>query len=199
MTNPSIAIIILAAGASTRMHLPKQLLPHGRKNLLQHIIDEAAKSKAGSIFFVLGANAAQIQKSICAEKAHMVMNESWPEGMSSSIRAGIAALPQSVDAAIISLCDQPLLSSVVFDGLIDTFASSGKSIVASEYDASPGVPVLFARKHFSELAALQGDSGARKIIQSHREDAAFVQFVGGSIDLDTPDEYKKFILGKMER
>jgi molybdenum cofactor cytidylyltransferase len=197
MTNPSIAIIILAAGASRRMHLPKQLLPYKRKTLLQYTIDEAAKSKAGFVFFVLGANAAEIQKSIHAENAHMVLNEAWPEGMGSSIRAGIAALPDSVDAAIISLCDQPLLCSFVFDSLIDTFISSGKSIVASEYAGSPGVPVLFARKHFPELAALQGDSGARSIIEAHHEDTALIQFTGGSVDLDTPEEYKKFILRKL--
>jgi len=198
MTNPSIAIIILAAGASRRMGLPKQLLPFKRKNLLQHAIDEAAKSKASTVYFVLGANAAEIQKSIGAEKAQLVLNESWPEGMSSSIRAGIAALPDTVGAAIISLCDQPLVSSSVFDGLIDAFVSSGKPIIASEYAGSPGVPVLFARKHFAELAALRGDSGARKVIESHRQDTTLVGFTGGSVDLDTPEEYKKFILRKLE-
>jgi molybdenum cofactor cytidylyltransferase len=198
MTNPSIAIIILAAGASRRMRLPKQLLPYKRKGLLQHTIDEATKSKAASVFFVLGANATEIQKSIRSERAHLVLNEAWPEGMSSSIRAGIAALPDSVDAAIISLCDQPLLCSSVFDGLIDTFVSSGRSIVASEYAGSPGVPVLFARKHFPEIAALHGDLGARTIIEAHRENAALVPFTGGSVDIDTPDDYKKFILRNLE-
>ncbi len=175
------------------MHLPKQLLPYKRKNLLQHTLDEATASKSGSVYIVLGAHAKQIQKSVRNEKAQIVLNHDWVEGMSSSIRTGIQALPESIDAAIISLCDQPLLTSIVFDGLIEKFLSSGKAIIACEYGGSPGVPVLFARKYFSELALLQGDSGARTIIQSHRHDATFIQFPDGDVDLDTPEEYKEFI------
>ncbi len=176
------------------MRLPKQLLPFKRRNLLQYVIDEAEKSSAVSFSIVLGANAGEIRESIRTQKGTVVLNDSWVEGMSSSIRSGIAALSPSTDAAIISLCDQPQLTSLVFDGLINTFASTGKSIVASEYDGSPGVPALFARKHFSELSALKGDVGARKIIDTHRDGLALVPFPGGSVDLDTPEEYTQFIM-----
>ncbi|HTP12429.1 MAG TPA: nucleotidyltransferase family protein [Bacteroidota bacterium] len=199
MANPSVAIIILAAGASRRMRLPKQLLPFRRKNLLQYTIDEAAESKASTLCIVLGASADEIRKSIRVQKGSIVMNDSWPEGMSSSIRMGIASLPSTIDAAIISLCDQPHLKSSVFNQLMDAFVSSGKSIVASEYDGSPGVPALFANKHFPELSALSGDSGARKIIDAHRGDVELVSFEGGSVDLDTPEEYRQFIVRKFER
>ncbi len=199
MADLSVAVIVLAAGASTRMRLTKQLLPFKRKNLLQYTIDEASNSKAGSVVLVLGAHAEEIRRSVRAEKALVVLNESWSEGMGASIRTGIKALPPSVEAAIISLCDQPLLTSSVFDALVDAWVSSGKPIVASEYDGSPGVPALFARKYFPELTALQGDTGARRVINAHLEDAVLVPFAGGSIDLDTPEEYSNFILRKFER
>ena len=175
------------------MHLPKQLLPFRRKNLLQHTIDEATASKADSVCVVLGAHAKQIQKSIRMEKAQPVVNPDWIGGMSTSIRTGIAALPASCDAAIISLSDQPMISSAVFDGLINMFRSSGKSIVACRYAGETGVPVLFAKRFFPELSSLEGDSGAKKIVQSHHDQAAFIEFPDGDVDLDTPDDYKDFI------
>ena len=175
------------------MHLPKQLLPIKKKNLLQYSIDQALASKGAAVYVVLGARADRVRDAIRTSNIVVVTNEHWLEGMGTSIRAGIAALPGTVDAAIISLCDQPFLTSSLFDNLIDTHVSSGRSIVACEYDGSPGVPALFARKHFEELRFLQGDSGAKKIILDHRQDAAVIQFPKGSVDLDTAEDYQNFI------
>ena len=193
MAHPSIAIIILAAGKSGRMGLPKQLLPIKGKSLLQRTIDQAGASKASDVCIVLGAEAAEIQKKIREGSFRIVMNHHWTEGMSSSIRAGISALPESIEAAIISLCDQPFLSSQIFDVLIDTFATSHKSIVTCEFDGSVGPPVLFSRIHFPQLSSLEGDAGAKRIVLQHEEDVARVPFPLGSVDLDTAEDYKKFI------
>ncbi len=175
------------------MRLPKQLLPYKRKSLLQRAVDEALASKAASVQVVLGAHADEIQRSVAMDKATVVLNRSWSEGMSSSIRAGVSALPPDMEAAIVALCDQPFLSSTVFNELIDKYTASGKSIVACEYDGLPGVPALFAKRYFAELASLRGDSGARRIIQSHENDAILIPFSEGSVDLDTPEEYRNFI------
>ncbi len=191
--NSSTAILILAAGSSSRMRLPKQLLPYKRKNLLQRTIDEAVASRATAVYVVLGAHATDIQKSIRTDKATILMNRQWEEGLSSSIRTALASLPETVDAAIVSLCDQPLLRTSVFDDLMGQFSASGKSIIACVYDGSPGVPVLFARKYFPELSALRGDVGARAIVQTHRDDVVLVPFADGAVDLDTPEEYQHFI------
>lgn len=193
MTNPTIAILILAAGGSTRMRLPKQLLPFKRRSLLQLTIDEAAASKAQSVYVILGASAELIQKSLRSSKAQILLNQNWPEGMSSSIRTAINALPDSVDAAIISLCDQPLLTSAIFDKLIDTHSTLQKPIVACEYEGSVLPPVLFSRKCFSHLKSLQGDAGAKSVVLHHQDDVARVSFADGSIDLDTPEDYQTFV------
>jgi molybdenum cofactor cytidylyltransferase len=193
MKDPSVAIIILAAGRSGRMGLPKQLLPMKGKNLLQHTIDQAVASKAISVSVILGADAVYIQKRIREGNFKIVMNPHWTEGMSSSIRAGISALPGSIEAAIISLCDQPFLSAQIFDALIDTFASSHKSIVTCEFEGSVGPPVLFSKIHFPELSSLEGDAGARRVVLQHEGDVARVPFPLGSVDLDTAEDYRKFI------
>ncbi len=193
MTISPIAIIILAAGESTRMRLPKQLLPYKRKSLLQRAVDEALASKAQSVHVVLGAHADQIRRSVSMDNVTVVLNEKWGEGMSSSIRAGVGALRPDIEAAMIALCDQPYLSSTVINELIDRYLASGKPIVACEYDGLPGVPALFAKRYFTELTSLRGDSGARRIIQSHENDALLIPFSEGSVDLDTPEEYRSFI------
>ncbi len=175
------------------MGLPKQLLPMKGKNLLQHTIDQAVASKATSVSVVLGADAVHIQKSIREGNFKIVMNPQWVEGMSSSIRAGISALPESIEAAIISPCDQPFLSAQIFDALIDEFTAFHKSVVTCEFEGSVGPPVLFSRIHFPELSSLEGDAGARRIVLQHEGDRAHVPFPLGSVDLDTPEDYRKFI------
>ena len=190
---PSVAIVILAAGESTRMTLLKQLLPIRGRNLLRHTIDQAVASKAASVSVVLGADATLIQQHIGHAKCSVVLNPDWHEGMSTSIRAGISAVPDSLDSAIISLCDQPYLSPSVFDALIEKYSTSGKSIVGCEYNGSIGPPVLFSRKHFLELTSLQGDAGAKRVIGKHEGEVARVSFPSGSVDLDTPEDYRRFI------
>jgi molybdenum cofactor cytidylyltransferase len=190
---PSISIIILAAGESARMRLPKQLLPFKRTSLLQHAVNQAVASKADAIYLILGSTEERIRKSLRQSRAQVLTNENWRDGISSSIHAGIRALPDSADGAIISVCDQPFLSSRVFDNLIDTFASSDKLIIASEYNGAVGSPVLFSREYFEELRSLQGDRGARRIVLLHEEDVERIPFPDGSIDIDTPSDYQEFI------
>jgi molybdenum cofactor cytidylyltransferase len=192
MTPPSIAIIVLAAGESARMRLPKQLLPYKGKSLLRYTVDQALASKANNVLVVLGANASQIEKALHQTTVTVTINTHWTEGMGSSIRAGIAALSESTEGAIISLCDQPFLTATVFDSLIESF-NSGESITACEYDDSIGVPALFSRKYFPQLLKLRGEAGARRVIEMHKSDAAFIQFPQGSVDIDTPEDYRKFL------
>jgi molybdenum cofactor cytidylyltransferase len=198
MTPQSIAIVILAAGESARMRLPKQLLPYKGRSLIRHTIDQAVASKANEVLVVLGANAPQIQESLRQANVTITVNSHWTEGMGSSIRAGIGALSESTEGAIISLCDQPFLTTSVFDNLIDSLASSGKSIAACEYDGTVGVPVLFSRKHFSQLMKLRGENGARVIVEQDRDDAVLVSFPEGSVDIDTPEDYRKFLETKFK-
>jgi len=115
----------------------------------------------------------------------VVENENWQSGISSSIRAGLERI-SSQDGVVITLCDQPFMTAGVLNELITTHRKTGRAIVASTYGATRGVPAFFAPEIFTELASLTKDEGARRIIASHPEKVATVEFPQGAIDIDTP-------------
>lgn len=186
----NVGLVILAAGASSRMGKPKQLLPHGNGTLLNTAISAARGSLCAPIVLVLGANAPEIRKRTTTRNLMVVENGLWSEGIASSLRVGISTLWESdVDAAVIMTCDQPFVDAVVIDQLVYLFRSSRKPIVASQYADTLGIPALFDRSLFPQLLKLSGDKGARAIIQSHQSDTAIFNFPAGVIDIDTVDEY----------
>jgi len=145
------AIIILAAGNSTRFGSTKQLLHFNRKTLLQHAIDEATEAGADPVVVLVGANANVICESIDNTKVEIVLNNRWEEGMASGIVAGVSktgSLHNKVDKMIISVCDQPFITSALFEQLYQTQSKSGKGIVACAYADTIGTPVLFTQKYF---------------------------------------------------
>jgi molybdenum cofactor cytidylyltransferase len=199
MTTHKIALIILAAGESSRMRLPKQLLPYKSKSMLQHTVDEAVASKAHSVYTVLGANADQIAAKLRTLRIQVITNPDWEEGIGSSIRAGVAALPDEVDGAIISLCDQPMIRSTIYNDLIDAHLFSRKPIVACEYENTRGVPALFAKPLFPDLTSLRGHQGAKTIILKDAGAVTAIPFEGGNVDIDTPEDYRKLIEREFKR
>ena len=191
-SSEKIGIVILAAGASTRLGEPKQLLKYDHKNLLQRTIDAAVSSNADPVVIVLGANADQISKEIDRSKINVVINTEWEEGMASSVRNGLNELlfiSPSIDAVILMVCDQPHISSELINDVIDKQKESGKTIVTSNYGETFGPPALFHKSLFHELMQLKGDVGARKIIQHHSDEVATVLFTKGKIDIDTKEDY----------
>ncbi|MGZ5221080.1 MAG: nucleotidyltransferase family protein [Chitinophagaceae bacterium] len=187
------AIIILAAGSSSRMGRPKQLLPYMGKSLLSHSVDIANDADANPVIVVLGANAALLEKEIDEKKVHIVVNKEWQEGMASSIRCGLNTLlhiAPSSGAAILMVCDQPFVSASLLNELISQQKNTGKLIVASQYQNTVGPPTLFDKTIFPELMALQGDAGARKIVERHSNDTTTVLFTAGNIDIDTEADYE---------
>ncbi len=191
---PSVAIIILAAGASTRMGRPKQLLTYGGHTFLRNAAESAVASLCRPIVVVLGAHADLLQREIDDLPVQQVMNTQWAEGMSTSIQAGLQALAQcdgenAVEAAVLMLCDQPFVTAAVINELVRTFRTTGKGIVASEYGGTIGVPALFRREYFPELATLSGDNGAKRIMVAHPSDVVRVPFPQGITDIDTSGDY----------
>ena len=187
------AIIILAAGSSSRMGRPKQLLPYNGKSLLEHTVDMANDADANPVIVVLGANATLLEKEIKEKKIHIVENKEWKEGMASSVRCGLNTLlhiAPSADAVIIMVCDQPFVSSSLLNEMIAVQKRTGKPIVSSQYDTAIGPPALFHKTIFPELLELKGDAGARKIIEQQRNEVAIVLFTNGNIDIDTERDYK---------
>jgi len=193
---PSVALIVLAAGASTRMGRPKQLLPYRGHTLLRNAAAIAAASVCRPVLVVLGAYANQIQPEIDGLPVRPVMNERWAEGIGTSIQAGLGALStddqaDNVQAVVLMLCDQPCVTAAVIDDLVTAYYASGREIIASEYGGTLGVPALFGRGYFAELATVSGEAGAKCIIAAHASDVVPVPFPMGMADIDTPEEYRQ--------
>ncbi len=137
---------------------------------------------------VLGAHAEKIRPAIAALPVSIAENTAWPEGMASSLRAGFSALaprlPQ-LDAVLIALCDQPHFSATAIR-LLEKALSGSATIAATRHGDFAGVPAVFTRTHFADLAALHGEQGARALIAAHRATTATVEIPALSIDIDTP-------------
>jgi molybdenum cofactor cytidylyltransferase len=188
-------IIILAAGSSTRMKEPKQLLTYDNQSLLAHAIKEAQKSMM-PVIVVLGANAKEIKPQIKNLEVEIVINEQWERGMSSSIKAGlkkaVANFPD-MQNCILTVCDQPYISSILFQELVNQKKQSAKNIVACSYANTLGTPSLFDKKYLNELLQLKGDHGAKNILQKYHDDVATVHFENGKFDVDTKQDYEELL------
>ncbi|MGN6248663.1 MAG: nucleotidyltransferase family protein [Ginsengibacter sp.] len=188
-------IIILAAGASSRMQQPKQLLPFGNEFLLTHTIKEAQKSTL-PVIVVLGANANEIEQKIKNLEVEIVTNNNWEKGLSSSIKAGLQKAIDNfaeMNNCILAVCDQPYISSLLFLELLDEKDRSGKNIVASAYADTLGTPSLFDKKYFPELLQMEGDHGAKTLLKKYASDVASVKFEKGRFDVDTQNDYEEFL------
>jgi molybdenum cofactor cytidylyltransferase len=186
-----IGILILAAGASTRLGQPKQLLNYQGKPLIRHMAEVAIASGCCPVGIVLGACAETIKLHLIDLNIYIIDNEQWRTGMASSIRCGLPkmmSITPHLDAIVLMVCDQPFISASLIHQLIDKHQTTNCSIVASEYAGVLGVPALFHRTLFPELEMLQGDVGAKFMIRQHRSHALSIPFAEGGIDLDIPQD-----------
>lgn len=184
--------VILAAGASTRMGTPKQLLALEGKPLLVRAVEAALASPAWPVVVVLGANAEAIRPVLARLPVLVTENPAWAEGMAASIRAGITTLRQfsrALDGALFALCDQPAFSADTIAQLVATQRMSGRSIVAANYAGRNGAPALFLREHFATLAALTGEEGARALLNGDPGRVAIINLPQLALDLDTPADF----------
>lgn len=192
-----VPAILLAAGASSRLGQPKQLLrlpAFGGETLLDHAVALVRSSGAAPIFVVLGAHAEEIHLECELLDCILVGNEAWAEGMASSLRAGIAAVLEHAPAALASMilvCDQPGLSAQHLLRLLDAHQADGNSIAASRYAGRTAVPAIFPRALFPALLALQGDQGARAVLQQSATAVHAVDFPEGELDLDSPEDLQR--------
>lgn len=189
----NIAIVILAAGTSSRLGSPKQLLGYKGKNLLRHAVDTALETECPSVFVVLGAHSELLRKELKDKPVTVLENTNWQEGMSSSIRCGLNYITGTIlrpDSIIFMVCDQPYVHSALLLDLMKKKNETGKHIVASSYHAQVGTPALFHRSFFPALMELKGDKGARKLIADHPAQVATVSFPDGAKDIDTKEDYE---------
>lgn len=196
MTGLKIGLIILAAGASTRLGQPKQLLLFNGKTLLTHTIEQGLSSGCRPIIVVLGSQAEKIKLEINSYPIFTVKNPNWELGMSASIQTGLKELqriqPDS-KGVVITLCDQPFISSSIIDKLVETYQQTQPLMVVSEYNNILGVPALFSNRLFKELMNLDTTTGAKYLIHKYSHHRSIVPFPLGIFDIDTPQDYENLL------
>jgi molybdenum cofactor cytidylyltransferase len=188
----SVGAVVLAAGSSSRMGRPKQTLRFGGESLLRRAALAALGAGCRPVIVVTGAHAELSRGELDGLDAREVLNPLWETGMASSVRAGVEALAGAdADAAVLLLCDQPHVTADIIAGLVAAHRATGRPVVASAYGGSFGVPALFVRALFAELARLEGTAGAKQVIKRHASEAHFLSFPGGEVDVDTPDDFSR--------
>lgn len=185
-------ILLLAAGASSRMGSPKPLLEWGGKTLIQYQFDTLRKL-GQPVTIVLGAHADRIVEQTAID-APVLLNRDWQNGIGSSIALGVQSLLTNfpgIDGFMITLLDQPLLEVQDFRNLIDSFQpGKGMIVVSRSKEGTWSVPVLFDACYLDELRSLKGDKGAMGIIRSHYEKVRLVD-CSNLEDMDDTEDYKK--------
>ncbi len=182
--------VILAAGKSARLGQPKQLLEWQNRTLLEHALSNAGMVFKDRVLVILGAEAKLIQSKINLAGAEVIVNPDWQTGIASSIRAAIQALPNSATAVMLMLCDQPLITAVQLQSLINAWQASLAQIIASEYHQSIGVPAIFPASYFDQLLGLEGDKGAKSLLIKHQTDLIRILLPEAELDIDTLADFQ---------
>jgi molybdenum cofactor cytidylyltransferase len=183
---PGLHVLVLAAGASTRLGQPKQLVKLGGRPALHIVVSNAVSLAGHAVTVVVGAQAKDMTHLLAHSPASVIVNRNWEEGMGASLRFGVAALPPACDAVLILLGDQVAVTADDLRRLASAWKGEESLIAASVYDQRVGVPAIFPRMCFSELAELRGDQGARSVIERNSYRLVRVAMPSAAIDLDTP-------------
>ncbi len=178
--------LVLAAGGASRFGSPKQLAEVNGRALLKRALDQAAAVCPGLVTVVLGAYAEQTQ-ALCGGVT-AVRNSAWRNGMASSLRTGVQALPDSADAVLVMLCDQPAVATGQYATLVETWREHRAAPIAAAYAGTLGVPAVFPRRMFTDLCDLQGDKGARAVLAKCRDEVISVAVPEAAHDVDFPED-----------
>jgi molybdenum cofactor cytidylyltransferase len=184
------AVIILAAGSSTRFGSPKQLAPWEQQTFIERVVEVALASQARPVVVVLGAEVAQSRAILADKPIEVVINENWANGQSASLKAGLNALPKNIGSAVFMLVDQPAITPDVVDALIQRHYETLAPVVWPEFAGKRGNPVLFDRSLFPQLRQISGDTGGRPLLQAYQDQAERVPVKTRAIlqDFDRPED-----------
>ena len=198
MHKPKIIVLIFAAGGSSRLGRPKQLLKWGNSNLLQNAINTAVNSDALKTVLVLGAHYSEIASKINTTNVEVVNNKTWKNGLGNSIAFGVKSVLEKypeTDGVLVMLADQPLIDRSYLNTLINSFEINKKQIIASTYvNKKYGVPVIFDKHYFKELISLNDDEGAKHIITKYISNVTSKKHDVLFEDIDTFDDYERLFL-----
>lgn len=182
-------ILILAAGNSSRLGQPKQLVEFHGKSLLENTVSMALALDIGPVMVVEGAFTFQLA---LGPGLHIIRNREWEKGMGNSIKRGLASLAKlaSIDQVLILLSDQPLITTTHLKTILNKKKETSLPMVASYYKRTPGVPALFDKSYFPSLLSLDDKQGAKKLFHTYPELLEVVPLDAAKIDIDTPDDLK---------
>jgi molybdenum cofactor cytidylyltransferase len=187
--------VILAAGGSQRMGCPKQMLPFRGHSLIRHAVEIAVASECRPILVTIGAHEDLVRQELQGLPVLIAHNPDWAQGMSSSLRVATATLARvsdiDIEGVVITLADQPLVTAHDINRLVEVHHHTGTAIVASEYADTHGVPMFISAQLFPEVAALNGNEGAKRLIARHLEQVATVPLLDAALDIDTPADYER--------
>lgn len=184
------AAVILAAGGSTRFGSPKQLARWQGQTFIERAVETALASQAEPVIVVLGAEAGQSRALLQNHPVQIVVNPNWADGQSSSMAAGLAALPDNVQAVVFLLVDLPGITPSMVDLVIDRHRQTLAPLVWPEYQGRRGHPILFDRGLFPDLKRVRGDTGGRPVVMAYQDRAERVEVNDPAIiqDIDRPED-----------
>ena len=196
------SLVVLAAGRSSRLGRPKQLVSKEGSTLLRRALTAACDAGMGPVYAILGSDAESMKTELAGLPAKAVVNDRWEEGIASSIRCGLHRARSDnpgTDGILVMVCDQPAVDADILRKLAAIRKQTDAPLAACKYGDTLGTPALFHHSLFAELQTLQGDAGAKKVIERHRNQAAFLDFPEGETDIDTEAECNAWLRNGKER
>lgn len=185
--------VIMAAGGSRRFGGIKQLLELDGKSLLKRVVDTTTKTLGNRVKLVLGIKPNKLQREADGYDIEIVVNRDWENGIASSLRAGIKSLPAHCKGALIVFCDQPRINEQHLRQMIDAWKQQPTRIIACSYAGTQGVPVIFPSNYFASILELQGDNGAKSIIEKNPDNLTLIPVPEAEIDIDTQEDLIKIL------
>lgn len=196
-SQPRIAAIVLAAGVSSRMGKPKLLLSYNSHTIIEETIDQVLEAGYDETVVVIGSEREQMQELLAARPVRIAFNLNFRAGLAGSIKAGVSSLDASTDAFALVLGDQPQISTKTHQLVLAAFRKHKKGICAPVCDGQIGHPVIFSIDYKTRMYALQGDKGARQLIEAHRDDLAEFPLKAPEIlaSVNTKKDYDQLVKG----
>jgi len=191
----NLHVLVLAAGAGSRFGSAKQLVRVDGQPLLHRAVSQATQVAGGAVTVVLGAHAQQLTPLLKHSPASILVNRHWEEGLASSLRLGIAALPAGCEGVLVTLADQAAVTVFDLQRLASAWRRQQEWLIAASYAGHTGVPAVFPSHTFSSFAALRGDAGARSILARHADRCLRIPIPNAAIDIDTPEDLLKLTPG----
>jgi molybdenum cofactor cytidylyltransferase len=188
----AIAGVLLAAGSSSRMGSNKLLFDLAGESVLRSAARRALAGGLEPLLVVLGHQAERTRQELAGLPCQVVLNPAYEEGISSSLQAGVAALPAAVGGAMVLLADMPYVSATMIAALVERYRTTSAPLVVSDFDGVNAPPMLYDRSLFSELLSMTGAGCGRQVVRRHRHEAEVLAWPVAALgDLDVPEDYRR--------